>query len=317
MPVTANRSRRLGRLPGPDHRRGISGLAMAVRLAQAGIAYTVVDKNPDVGGTWHENFYPGCGVDTPSYLYALSFDPKPDWSSYFAPQSELADYWRTLAQRHGVLANTRLSTLVHEAQFDEATSKWEVSIGPADGDEATETLVADVVISAVGLLNQPSIPDLPGLSDFGGPTLHTARWDRSVDLAGKRVAVIGTGASAMQFVPASAEVAQEVRVFQRTAQWAIPHPLKGAEVSAAVHFLNEHVPTTWPGTAPGCSGAWVTRCGVCCRWIPSSRISVGPSTRATTGFARNSPPTSSTSSPNTRTCWPAACPTIRRTENAC
>ncbi|WHU45598.1 FAD-dependent oxidoreductase [Gordonia sp. L191] len=221
---------------------GISGLAMAVRLAQAGIAYTVVDKNPDVGGTWHENFYPGCGVDTPSYLYALSFDPKPDWSSYFAPQSELADYWRTLAQRHGVLANTRLSTLVHEAQFDEATSKWEISIGPADDDEATETLVADVVISAVGLLNQPSIPDLPGLSDFGGPTLHTARWDRSIDLAGKRVAVIGTGASAMQFVPASAEVAQEVRVFQRTAQWAIPHPLKGADVSAAVHFLNEHVP---------------------------------------------------------------------------
>ncbi|MGW0039443.1 FAD-dependent oxidoreductase [Gordonia sp. NPDC003376] len=221
---------------------GISGLAMAVRLGQAGIDYTVVDKNADVGGTWHENIYPGCGVDTPSHLYALSFDPTPDWSTYFAPHDELARYWHDLAERHGVLPRTRLRTRVHEARFDEATSRWEVTVGPADGDTPTDTIVADVVVSAVGLLNQPSTPDIPGLDDFAGPTLHTARWDPSLDLTGKRVGVIGTGASAMQFVPAASEVAQQVTVFQRTAQWAMPHPLKGAEVAESTRFLFAHVP---------------------------------------------------------------------------
>ncbi|MCF8601993.1 NAD(P)/FAD-dependent oxidoreductase [Gordonia sp. HY442] len=221
---------------------GISGLAMAVRLGQAGIDYTIVDKNDSVGGTWHENIYPGCGVDTPSYLYALSFDPKPDWSGYFAPQSELNAYWNELAARHGVDEHARFSTKVHVASYDEAASSWTVTIGPADGDEPTETLTADVVVSAVGLLNQPSVPKIPGLDEFTGPALHTARWDDSIRLEGKRVAVIGTGASAMQFVPASAEVADQVTVFQRTPQWAMPHPLKGESVDDAKHFLNAHVP---------------------------------------------------------------------------
>ncbi|MCF3937387.1 flavin-containing monooxygenase [Gordonia tangerina] len=221
---------------------GISGLAMAVRLGQAGIDYLLIDKNTTVGGTWHENVYPGCGVDTPSYLYALSFDPKPDWSSYFAPQQELADYWRALAERHGVLDHSRFGTLVHTAEFDEESERWSVTIGPATGDGEPEVLDANVVISAVGLLNQPSAPSLPGLEDFTGPALHTATWDPTIELAGKRVAVIGTGASAMQFVPASAEIADKVTVFQRTPQWAMPHPLKGADVPESLHFLNRHVP---------------------------------------------------------------------------
>ncbi|MBM7367380.1 flavin-containing monooxygenase [Gordonia hydrophobica] len=221
---------------------GISGLAMAVRLSQAGIDYTIIDKNPAVGGTWHENHYPGCGVDTPSYLYALSFDPKPDWSDYFASQGELDAYWNHLAARHRVVENARFGTRVHVATFDEDASVWHVDVGPADGAEVTETLTADVVISAVGLLNQPSVPAIAGLEDFAGPTMHTACWDPSTELAGKRVAVIGTGASAMQFVPASAEIAEQVTVFQRSPQWAMPHPLKGRSVSEANHFLNAHVP---------------------------------------------------------------------------
>ncbi|MGW9265657.1 flavin-containing monooxygenase [Gordonia terrae] len=220
---------------------GISGLAMAIRLEQAGIDYVLIDKNDDVGGTWHENVYPGCGVDTPSYLYALSFDPKPDWSSYFAPQHELAEYWRTLAERHGVLAKTRFATAVDLAQFDAQRSSWQLTLRSVHSGQI-ESLDASVVISAVGLLNQPSIPDLPGLADFDGPTLHTAQWDPTLDLRGKRVAVIGTGASAMQFVPAAAEIADEVRVFQRTPQWAMPHPLKRAEVDDSAHWLNEHIP---------------------------------------------------------------------------
>ncbi|MFI1465568.1 flavin-containing monooxygenase [Nocardia carnea] len=221
---------------------GVSGLAMAVRLGQAGIDYLLVDKNDEVGGTWHENTYPGCGVDTPSHLYALSFDPKPDWSSYFAPQDELAHYWRTLADRHHVREHVRFGTRVRVATYDEAASRWEVTVEPADGSGPVETLTADIVISAVGLLNQPSVPDLPGLGEFQGPAAHTARWDSGLDLTGKRVAVIGTGASAMQVVPASAEIAERVTVFQRTAQWATPHPLKGREVPDAVRFLCEHVP---------------------------------------------------------------------------
>ncbi|WP_439031495.1 flavin-containing monooxygenase [Gordonia terrae] len=220
---------------------GISGLAMAIRLQQAGIDYVLIDKNDDVGGTWHENVYPGCGVDTPSYLYALSFDPNPEWSSYFAPQEELARYWRTLAERHGVLDHTRFSTVVDQAEFDPTTNTWALDLRSVRSGEV-ETLTATVVVSAVGLLNQPSIPDLPGLSDFAGPVLHTAQWDPAVDLAGKRVAVVGTGASAMQFVPAAAEDAAEVRVFQRTPQWAMPHPLKGQSVDDSAHWLNKHVP---------------------------------------------------------------------------
>ncbi len=220
---------------------GISGLAMAIRLQQAGIDYVLIDKNDDVGGTWHENVYPGCGVDTPSYLYALSFDPNPEWSSYFAPQEELAAYWRALAERHGVLARTRFSTVVDQAEFDSATSGWTLDLRSVrTGD--IESLSATVVVSAVGLLNQPSVPELSGLSDFEGPVLHTAQWDPAVDLRGKRVAVIGTGASAMQFVPAAAEDAAEVRVFQRTPQWAMPHPLKGQAVDDTAHWLNKHVP---------------------------------------------------------------------------
>lgn len=221
---------------------GISGLAMAVRLSQAGIDYTVVDKNPSVGGTWHENVYPGCGVDTPSHLYALSFDPKPDWSDYFASQGELEEYWSSLAARHDVNEHTRFGTRVHTATFDEESASWSVAIGAADGDAIAETLTADVVISAVGLLNQPSVPTIEGLSEFLGPAMHTACWDPSIELAGKNVAVIGTGASAMQLVPAAAGLADRVTVFQRTPQWAMPHPLKGQAVSEAKQFLNAHVP---------------------------------------------------------------------------
>ncbi|WP_067862538.1 flavin-containing monooxygenase [Nocardia shimofusensis] len=221
---------------------GVSGLAMAVRLGQAGIDYLVVDKNDEVGGTWHENVYPGCGVDTPSHLYALSFDPKPDWSTYFAAQEELARYWRALADRHGVREHIRFGTRVHTAAYDEAASQWNVTVEPADGSGAAETLTADIVISAVGLLNQPSVPNLPGLDDFSGPAVHTAQWDPELDLTGKRVAVVGTGASAMQVVPAAAEIAAHVTIFQRTAQWATPHPNKGRAVTDSFRFLCEHVP---------------------------------------------------------------------------
>lgn len=219
---------------------GLSGLCLAIRLEQAGIAYTVFEKNDDVGGTWQENIYPGCGVDTPSHLYCFSFDQNPDWSRYFVHRDELAQYWHSVADRWGVRKNIRFGTTVETARYDEEHARWRLRVTSADG--VVEEFEANAVASAVGLLNQPALPDIDGVDDFDGPRLHTARWDRSIDLTGKRVAVVGTGASAMQFVPAAAEVAANVTVFQRSPQWAMPHPNQSREVSSAVRSLHRLVP---------------------------------------------------------------------------
>lgn len=219
---------------------GASGLCLAIRLQQAGIPYVVLEKGADVGGTWNDNVYPGCGVDTPSHLYSLSFAPNPSWSRYFARRDELAEYWRGLADRFGIRPHIRFGTEVTRAEWDDGAASWTVHLRTAHG--TAETLRTTALVSAVGLLNVPSVPAIAGLDSFEGPSLHTARWDPDLDLAGKRVAVIGTGASAMQFVPATAGIAAEVRVFQRSPQWAMPHPLQAAEVPTGVHFLNRHVP---------------------------------------------------------------------------
>lgn len=219
---------------------GLSGLCLAIRLEQARIPYVVIEKNDDVGGTWHENFYPGCGVDTPSNLYSLSFALNPDWTRYFAGRDELAEYWRSLADRWDVRRNIVFSTEVVSAAYDEEQASWKIVTRAADGLE--DELDADILVSAVGLLNRPSVPAIRGLDTFEGPCLHTARWDREIDITGKRVAVIGTGASAMQFVPAAAGVASEVRVFQRSPQWAMPHPNYRRDIPDGVAFLNRHVP---------------------------------------------------------------------------
>lgn len=219
---------------------GLSGLCLAIRLEQAGIGYTVFEKNDDVGGSWEENLYPGCGVDTPSHLYCFSFDQNPDWTRYFVHRDELSGYWRALADRWGVRRNIRFGTTVGSAVFDEQTARWQVRAAGPDG--AVEVIEANALVSAVGLLNQPAMPTITGIDSFEGPCLHTARWDRSVDLTGKRVAVIGTGASAMQFVPAAAEVAADLTVFQRSPQWAMPHPNQSREVSTAVRGLHRHIP---------------------------------------------------------------------------
>ncbi|BBY73190.1 monooxygenase [Mycolicibacterium parafortuitum] len=219
---------------------GLSGLCLAIRLEQAGIGYTVFEKNDDVGGSWEENLYPGCGVDTPSHLYCYSFDQNPDWTRYFVHRDELAAYWRALADRWGVRPRIRFGTTVESARFNEETARWEVRVTGREG--SVDVVEANAVVSAVGLLNQPAMPRIAGLEDFEGPSLHTARWDRSIDLTGQRVAVIGTGASAMQFVPAAAEIAGSVTVFQRSPQWAMPHPNQSREVSEAVRALHRHIP---------------------------------------------------------------------------
>ncbi len=200
---------------------GISGIGMGIALRRLGLPFTIVERAGAVGGTWLENSYPGAGVDTPGHLYSFSFAPRPGWSRYFPKQPEILDYLQGVARDAGLLPSIRFDTEVTAARWDESSNTWEVRTRRRDGAERSE--VVDVVVSAVGLFNQPAVPDLPGLDNFDGPAFHTARWDPRVDLAGKRVGVIGTGASAMQVVPAIAGTAREVLAFQRSPQWVAPN----------------------------------------------------------------------------------------------
>ncbi|MDI9953295.1 NAD(P)/FAD-dependent oxidoreductase [Rhodococcus sp. IEGM 1305] len=219
---------------------GMSGLCAAIKLQEAGIDYMVIEKDPDVGGAWLENVYPGCGVDTPSHLYSFSFDPNTRWSRYFAKRDELHSYFARLTDENDLRKNIRFNTEVLGAVFDEESNLWRVTI--RNPDSTIEELTTTVLITAVGMVNRPSIPALAGLDTFDGPTLHTAAWDQSVEIAGKRVAVVGTGASAMQLVPSIADEAERVLVFQRSKQWALPHPNYQRDVSEGVRHLMDHVP---------------------------------------------------------------------------
>jgi 4-hydroxyacetophenone monooxygenase len=219
---------------------GLSGLCMGMKLAAAGIDFVILEKDEDLGGTWLENVYPGCGVDTPGHLYTFSFAPNPDLTRYFAKRDEVHDYIQRLAAESDIKRHIRFNTEVVRARYQTAGGQWHVDVRRADG--STELLSANVLITAVGMVNRPSIPPIPGLDEFPGPVMHTAAWDNSVDLSGKRVAVIGTGASAMQLVPSIADQAQHVTVFQRSKQWAVPHPNYHREVTETVRFLMREVP---------------------------------------------------------------------------
>ena len=218
---------------------GMSGILAAHRLGQAGISYTVVEKNADVGGTWLENTYPGCRVDTPNHSYSYSFVPR-DWPQYFSSQPVLLDYFQDCATQFGIRDRIHFATEVERLVFDDAGQCWTVHTRDAAG--AAGTLRADAVISAVGQLNRPRMPEIPGGDSFAGPSFHTARWDHDVALAGKRIAVIGTGASAFQAVPRIAPGAAEVYLFQRTPPWVNPRPEYHRDVPEGKHWLLNHLP---------------------------------------------------------------------------
>ena len=219
---------------------GFSGIGMAVMLKAAGIPYTIIEKNPDVGGTWLENRYPGCGVDTPCHFYSYSFEPNPEWSSFFAKRDEILQYAFHCADKYGIRDSIRFSEEVVDARYDEANSVWRVHTRDGDGKE--HALVGNVLVTAVGALNRPLIPKIAGLSDFAGPKFHTAEWRADVDLKGKRVAMIGTGASGMQTGPSIAPEVAQLNIFQRSPHWAIRHPLYHASVSDEVKWVIKHVP---------------------------------------------------------------------------
>jgi 4-hydroxyacetophenone monooxygenase len=213
---------------------GMSGLLAAHRLRQAGVEVVILEKNDDVGGTWFENTYPGCRVDVPNHLYSYSF-AQTDWPQHFSTQAELLEYFRGFADRFGLRPLIRFGTEVLSATLDETSMGWQVRVRTPEG--AEEVVEANAVISAVGQLNRPSYPDIPGVGDFAGPAFHSARWDHDVELAGKRVAVIGTGASAAQLIPHVAEEAGELLVLQRTPNWFAPTPDYHEEVPGGMRWL--------------------------------------------------------------------------------
>jgi cation diffusion facilitator CzcD-associated flavoprotein CzcO len=195
---------------------GFGGVAVGAALGRAGTDYVILERSGEVGGTWRDNTYPGCRCDIPSHLYSLSFAPTPEWSHTYSAQPEILAYLRQTADRLGVRGRVRLGHEVLGARWDPAACRWllDTSGGPFS---------ADVLISANGPLAEPAVPDLPGLDDFGGPVFHTARWDAGASLDGLRVGVIGTGASAIQVVPAIAPRVASLSVFQRTPAWVLPH----------------------------------------------------------------------------------------------
>ncbi len=195
---------------------GFAGLTVAIQLKRRGIDdFVVLERADDIGGAWRDNTYPGCACDVPSTLYSFSFAANPNWTSSFSPQQEIHQYLRSCVHRFGLRGHLRLRHEVLQASWDAAHEQW--SIETSGG-----TFTATVLVSATGQLSEPALPQLPGLERFTGATFHTSRWDHSLELARSRVAVIGTGASAVQLVPAIADQVAALHVFQRTAAWILP-----------------------------------------------------------------------------------------------
>src|SRR3954452_24285760 len=198
---------------------GFSGIGAAIKLDQAGFKdFIIIEEGDGVSGAWHWNTYPGISVDIPSFSYQFSFDTRTDWSRVYAPGKELKAYAEDLVDKYGLRSRLRFGRRIESAAFDEETDVWRLETG--DG----EAFTARYVVGATGVLTQPKKPDIPGVDDYAGITMHTARWDHDVDLAGKRVAIIGTGASAVQVIPAIAPEVEHLTVFQRTPIWCFPKP---------------------------------------------------------------------------------------------
>lgn len=219
---------------------GMSGMCAAIRLQQAGIPFTIIEKNKTVSGTWFENSYPGCGVDTPNHFYSYSFEPNHDWSHFYAKRDELWQYFEGVADKHDLRRRTHFGTEVIACTFDDASQTWAVTARRADGSEYE--LQANAIMSAVGILNRPKLPDIPGRDSFAGTALHTAQWDPAFDWRGKRVAMIGTGASGHQVGPTIAPDVDKLIIFQRSPHWVVPNPNYFGEVAEGKKWALAHIP---------------------------------------------------------------------------
>ncbi len=281
---------------------GFSGIGMAARLKDAGVEdFLIVDDAGGYGGTWYWNRYPGLAVDIPSFSYQYSFAKRTGWTRVYAPGDELRDYAETCARRFGLDRHTRFGTLITSATFDETRHVWELTTG------SDERITTRHLIDASGVLTRPKRPDIAGLEDFTGATVHTARWDPEVELGGKRVGIIGTGASAVQLIPSVAPDVEHLTVFQRTPIWCLPKldgpiptrvrnvlgQLPGAASAARVvepDVRRAVLPVRGALPQPGCRSRRRSRGG---RWRTSNRrspiLSCGRSSRHSYGLGCKRP----------------------------
>jgi len=218
---------------------GESGLLLGYRLKQAGVPFTIIEKNPDVGGTWFENDYPGCRVDCNSFFYSYAF-ARQIWDEYYSQAPDLQKYFARVTTEIGLYENIKLNCEVTRCVWHEPSATWQVEY--RDGD-VTRTIESEFLVSAVGQLNRPSMPKIDGVDSFEKPSFHSALWDHSVDYAGKRVGVVGTGASAMQIIPRVAETAEKVTVLARSMPWLVPTTLLHERVGDPMKWALANVPT--------------------------------------------------------------------------
>ena len=219
---------------------GASGLCAAIQLGHRGVPYTILEKNGDVGGTWYENRYPGCAVDLPSHHYEYSFERNDDWPDYYSKQPSVLAYLARCAEKYGTREHIRFGKKVESAVYDEERQSWTVTARNREG--SVEHFEANAIIFAVGQLNQPAVPRFEGLEQFQGLSFHTAAWPADTDLRGRRVALIGTGPSAVQVGPAIAEEVAMLHVFQRSGSWVAKRPNVSRSVSASVLWVLHNVP---------------------------------------------------------------------------
>jgi len=218
---------------------GVCGIALAVSLKKAGIPYTIVEKQSDVGGTWNVNRYPGCGVDTPNHSYSFSFAQNNPWSRYFSPREEIHDYLRKVARDFDVLPEIKFETEFLQSRWDEASHRW---ISEVRSNGKIQEITSRILITAIGQLSEPSIPVIDGAGSFEGVAFHSMNWPSDLSLKGKKVALIGTGATAMQVVPTVAQEVERITIYQRTPQWARPIAGYSNPISEGNRWLLEKLP---------------------------------------------------------------------------
>ncbi len=226
---------------------GICGLTLSIKLAKLGIEHAIIEKNADVGGTWFENRYPGCGVDTPNQFYSFAFAPNPDWGFHFSPRNELHAYLHDIAERFGLTNRIQFHTELVAAAWDEEAQHWQVTLrqlNQGDGKDGTteRTMTCRVLVTAIGHFNRPNDITIPGVENFAGDVFHSARWPEGLDLTDKRVALVGTGATSVQIAPAIVKQVKSLTIYQRSPQWVREVPGINDPVAESTPWLMANVP---------------------------------------------------------------------------
>ena len=218
---------------------GLCGILAGIKLLQANIPFKIIEKNNSIGGTWYENSYPGCGVDTPNHVYAYSFEPSFHWDEFYSKRDSIYEYLKSCVKKYKLSEYIELNTSVEESRFNEKRSNWQTSV-IKNGKQYI--LESSIIISAVGQLNRPSVPKIKGIERYKNPIIHTGAWDQGYNFEGKNISLIGTGASSMQVAPELAKIAKKLTIFQRTPHWVIANPNYHRKLSEGKKWVLENIP---------------------------------------------------------------------------